>query len=807
MSDDDLLLKDLPPLPKKTSSPSSSSSSSLRPNSKRSANFQKQSYCIEQKRIKNEQLQSICSNRFKSMFGGDFQLDESQRKFFEYVTKARKPWTVLVQSGPGTGKTFTLMEYCSRVQNIDSEDIHITIYKHDLINPFKLYAVAHTNTSYFMRLYNINYMQYCAFDAQLNCKTSRLQLFCVIVKLLQRIAKSEHFYNITIMDEYTVVNKILLFAFLVGCSKLKKCTIVCGDKYQLQSINETKVLANPSYKMVQQFATREYEFLINHRCTDANYNEIVEYFRNFSTHRHISARECVTLACFFPLKVATAANLPEHMSGVFTSAHHQSITNAIDAAVKVNRPPCEFYKLVRCDANLNALQKPPFNFTDVVKDLKQTAIYCQNNFTPGKHLPYLPLIIGAYYYVNAYSEQCIGHLEKICRNIAFPEFIESLEMRMMDGSLVIVFRSYCQKVMFPQHYEFLMADEDVCKWRLYQFTISPLKTTCCGMQGLTVRQQVNIFLMDNPTNRHIYVYLSRLCRVSQLNRIAIPHQLDALLSFVLNLGHLCTESVEIPASNIIDCLNGNLKFYQVPYDSDVQLGNLVFRLIYDFLYTNDANRRVKLREILLSLNLPFTLLPPPQSASEEEDALATDNTFDEFIFEHQDLMWKLAQLTTLESTVWIYEFRKINPAATSALAGDLMKRRHIFLHDFCELKYLDELNDANVGSTCDVIERHFEHAHKSVVDDLLKQNKYYKLMSVDKIQNQCNYTSSFLAEIYDKLKANDKSLNATFMLSLLDKYCQPEYQKDYLQPEKLSKSKRSSRANISAKQQNLHIDI
>lgn len=172
-------------------------------------------------------------------------LDVDQRKFFEIV-KNRRNKCILLQSGPGSGKTFTLLTISNNLQlgneqtNQLSRKITTVIYKNDLLTNFNTFTQTLSNASFFMKLFKLNYFAYKSFSDNASTKLSPIETLFMIIDCLN-VAKIELFSeNLMIFDEYTVLPKLLLFVILVLCDHYDIQAIFSCDRNQLQTIERKK---------------------------------------------------------------------------------------------------------------------------------------------------------------------------------------------------------------------------------------------------------------------------------------------------------------------------------------------------------------------------------------------------------------------------------------------------------------------------------------------------------------------------------------------------------------------------------------
>lgn len=106
---------------------------------------------------------------------------------FDYVTKNRRNITLL-QAGPGTGKTFTMLTIAHRLTTGNCTP-KVVIYKNDLIDTYRLSSYGYTVGQVMMKRLKIDFSVYVALDKQLNSSMSAEHFINVMVNFVRRVDK------------------------------------------------------------------------------------------------------------------------------------------------------------------------------------------------------------------------------------------------------------------------------------------------------------------------------------------------------------------------------------------------------------------------------------------------------------------------------------------------------------------------------------------------------------------------------------------------------------------------------------------
>lgn len=518
------------------------------------------------------------------------RLNQEQKEIFNYMHVNRHNPNgniVLVQAGPGTGKTFTMLSLTVTW----ASPVEVIIFKNDLLNIFsKCGASTMSVTRFLMEAFDLSYMQYRSFEVQLNKNVSVYDFILIFVGLLRnfKCLKRNAFY---IFDEYTFISKPMLLIILMYLKIYKRNAIFCGDKNQLQSIRKCNHLLSSSFDIVHNFADKVFELNKNERCKDADYDAEIKYVSQFINDKTIESQPFMMVLCsnLFHDKIINRSKMTDTVLGfrhrqIAQEIHSWFTNNDFDASKVL----CSFYYIVtevgEDENNVNGERVEKSN----VFVPKAWLEYKEKNFQVDKFLPYVPLIEGNYYFYQTFSEYSVVLLKKILNS-------EEVVIELNNGQEKIVGKVKCNDVLFTEHKEFLLGRG---KGYLYNFDLYPSFYMSIHMcQGRTIRNVISVSL-EHATNRALYVAISRVSDKNQINRISLPKSLFLSASTIYNYPQLC-ESNRLKLSDIRQKLE--IDGYRYLYSGSVFNQNDIQNEILNFYATNDPKRKVECRAKLCGL--------------------------------------------------------------------------------------------------------------------------------------------------------------------------------------------------------------
>ncbi|ATY70179.1 DNAhel 2 [Tomelloso virus] len=670
-------------------------------------------------------------------------LNSEQREIFDCI-KEDPTRIILLQAGPGCGKSYTLKTIAYGIKNVKFDTI---IYKLDLLDSFKYNTRRFTVAKFVMRLLQIGYFQYQALDRLLSQTISFYDFMLVITAMIKKSKLPNMLGGVVFLDEYTVVSKPILLVTLMLLEYHKIGAIICGDRNQLQNIFNSRHAPLSSYKIASSFADKSFVLHKNERCSDKDYNDIIGYISQFSCNRRLDDFAfAMVSAIFLPQLIAPPNYYQVHLAGT-----HQELSTLAHTLVCNNRIPTEFYAIDRSKVRNPETVSSTLLPTEALLEYQRRI---DRNEPPrvDKFLPYLPLMKGGRYFVNKHSEHSQGILKEINPD-------GSLLMEMDDGNKILVTRNTKDGVMFEEHRKYLLNNES---GRLYSYPIYPAEFMSIHMcQGCTIVENLDLIL-TNTQYQGLYVAMSRVTRPEQISRVTIPNQLSFIVSTIIHFPKL-VETMKITV-NDLELGMTNYVFYDVSHNASPFLP-----LIHDFILNTDPNVRRRLRNAIIehASTYPQRIIQhdfkPPDAPSE----LLTMST----IIKYREIFMALACVDEIDRNVWLHEYILCTPEFGALLPNDFRANsitnynRKFF--DDNELTRLGGLNDAYPMemSTIEYIEFKSKAAIRMQEHDRLKNEKY-----IIKQNGPYDFLESteFCAKIYKRIKEATEKINSEWLIDELN---------------------------------------
>lgn len=563
------------------------------------------------------------------------QLNPDQKEIYNYVSD-NPTNIVVIQAGPGTGKTFTLLCIAYTGKYVTTT----IIYKHDLLTTFCLSSNTMTVTSFIMNIFNIKFMSQKYLLLQLCGDLSGQEYLFAMVSLLRKASIPKFKKGIVILDEYTIIPKPILTIALTLLEHYEIGTIVCGDRNQLQNIHNSKHATSSSYSIARFFAHKVFMLDINERCSDEEYNTFIQYISQFSSSTALGSFAYALIAVMFFDKLFTRSKY----NSIHLAGHHQDLADSAHGYVMNNKYEHEDYlipayknKLDDDIPMINGFYQP--QALTIYKESKRI----------GKFLPYLPIVVGARYYVLKHSEFCQGTMK------AYDKENETITMIMDDGNeeKIIKKTTECNGVIFSEHLDYLKTG---VRGQIYNYPIYPANfMSIHKCQGCTISQNLDINL-THTNYQGLYVALSRVTNPSKIDAITIPDVLNYVVSSMLNFPELIDKTSPISV-HIIESRMVNYKHY------DISKHSLVFWNLCEAIMTaSDVKTKIQrlgdLRQKVQLLCLPITLLQPPTCSRKinTTDLFSNDEMTVKFI-KYRNLFLALSFVAEdQDRSVWLHEF-------------------------------------------------------------------------------------------------------------------------------------------------------
>lgn len=610
-------------------------------------------------------------------------LNEDQRVIFDYVIKNQQNITVL-QAGPGTGKTFTMLTVAHYLA-AEKKIANLVIYKHDLVDMYRLSTYGYTVAQFMMMLLRINFSEYVALERQLNANMSVERFMNIIVNFIRRCGKvNEQFTDrLLILDEYTVISKPLLFVLMMVLRRYNIGAVICGDRNQLQNIhNSTHSGKCSAFDIVSSFSHKVFNLSKNERCKDTQYNEIVNFIGKYASTETLDAWGYALVAAIFYKNIVRVPNVND----TILAKEHNMLTDLMDKLVKEYKIPTHPW-IIESDLDPQLIQGrrlsntgkeyipyPMERYMTAVSILSSVTdnTLSQSNIAelmkhcPGKYLVYLPIIKNNVYFLNDFSER------SLCRVLDYAiqdNTVQSVRvLRLNDGREEIVRPVKCNTVMFEKHLSFLLNDGNDTALshhgNLINFPLYPAFSMSIYMsQGRTIGNNVS-FILTRATYECLYVTVSRVTSFKNINAVHIPRNIQYLVSTILNFDLL--ENRELNVRTLIDkfASSENYIYYEIPLSAtDIQHAALG-------VITGDTKeQRTTAYRILCDLvnkqrPRSTVITPKPLIGIGNGDCVKREvESFHEtmsVMLKYKNTIMALSVLDQIDSCAWIHEFLRAN---------------------------------------------------------------------------------------------------------------------------------------------------
>jgi len=617
----------------------------------------KQTCLVDDNLIKviNERQKTLEMTKFKAEY-----LNAGQKVIYDYV-KSNSKKMILIQAGPGCGKSFVLKTLGYEIQ----DRILVCIFKHDLLHQFQHCSSGQSSvTQFFMRMFNFGYREFQAFELLLSSKLSPYDFISSICMMLRQanVFTIEDMYMF--FDEYTIIPKPMLLVVLLLYKHHNLGAIFCGDKNQLQNISNSRHAVISSYDIVKNFADIDFELSKNERCDNRKYSEIIEFVTQYSCNDKLNAFGYAMVSIIFLKQLINEPNY-HHLHLAST---HQELTDLQHILLCRNQYSYHYYAIDRskCRSDAQIVLQEPKNLK-VYREALKTNPYQP----PMKFQLYLPLVIGARYYVLYHSDANIGILKSINEN-------ESLTMLMLNnptdvdgpGIEIEIVRGPCKEVMFEQHYAFLI--EGSQGGNVYNYPIYPANfMSIHKCQGCTITGELNLML-SKANYQQLYVAMSRVVNPNQIACVKVPNQINYLVSTIVNVSKLC-DSLDVDVSILQESLV-NYKYYDLNgyFQNNTLNEAMVVTQCINFIKCNDPNIRKSIRLNFCKMveDLPYVIVEQPISISNDSNLITITK-----ITKYREIFLAASTIDDdVIRNIWLHEFILAVP--------DML-----MLHDMCTMSY------------------------------------------------------------------------------------------------------------------------
>lgn len=685
-------------------------------------------------------------------------LNVEQKVIYDYVM-ANPTDIITIQAGPGCGKSFVLKTIAYNIKNYSKQ---VIIFKHDLLRSFIHCGTMLTVAKFIMMTLNIGYFDYKALDRQISMNITSNEFMLSIIALVKKSELKNVTCAILFMDEYTIISKPMLLVMLMVLEHHKVGTIICGDKNQLQNIHNSTHAILSSHTIAASFSAREFNLHINERCKDIEYNNFVSFFADFSSNRKLDSYAYAILSAVFMKQLV---QLPEYNT-IHLASTHQELANLMHTMVCNKKYDTDFYRIDQSRIQ----DKPHAVLQNTLATVEYLASARKNNSVPvpGKFLPYLPLVIGARYYVCKHSDYSQGVLIEYRRDEGI------IKMLLDNGTVKEYSRMNATKVIFEEHTEYLLRSIDTGRnvfGSIYGFPIYPANfMSIHKCQGCTIRGDLDLIL-NKTTFQGLYVALSRVTSPTQIRRITIPNQVSHLVSTIVNFPEHCDIAGGQLKIDLIKERMINYKYYQIDNNNLHRISELCL----DFVLANSTEARIELRKQIIQFldgRIKLDILKVSMVNEPCDYNLLTISR----IIKYRDVFRALSTLNVLDYNVWLHEFILACPDMSLFLQSNdknkepVINKRHMITYNCDSKSTLTKLCDWSKCYSMDV-------ATTAYIKHFAKTNVHIEREEIDKslqlhcIENPSDLvfleTTEFCCKVY-RMYENDTKITMPWLINELN---------------------------------------
>jgi len=686
------------------------------------------------------------------------KLNAGQRDIYNYIEKNSND-IIIIQAGPGCGKSFVL----KTIAYNQKKYFDTIIYKNDLLASFRYNTRRNSVASFMMKCLNLQYYSYLALDKQLASSMDTYEFMLTIISMLRRASLSDVEGSVFFLDEYTVMTKPFLVIILILFEYYKIGAIICGDRNQLQNIHNSKHTILSSYWMAKSFTKREFILTTNERCGDVTYNSVIQLFAEHSSSNILDEYAFAMVSAFFLRQLME----PVKYDYIHLAATHRELAQSIHMMSCQNGYPVSFYEIdvsrVRDKKKVKNMGGPTLLPIPETTRYLSKIITGDGAATPfdvvsmnviDKFLPYLPLVIGATYFVERHSEHSLGTL------IEYDEEKELVTMLLHATKLKKTFgkSSMHKDVIFQPHHEFLM--QNVTTGQLHNYPIYPSNfMSVHKCQGCTISGKLNLML-NKTTYQGLYVALSRVMDPKQIARVTIKNQLSHLVSTIINFPQYCEN--RIPTADEVRATMINYIFYDVSGIGPANNSNATFKnlgnLGYDFLCATTIADKMRIRQMIYNLVISYPgcvrrfLAKAPVQKIVDPNLMTMGK-----VIKYRDIMLSLSCIDEYDRNVWLHEFL-INNVDLAPLLPEKFKRNSsemntslreaTILTKFAGLHSAYDLNVSSFDYIKSIAKTHI----RMTLDDQIANEKYRIEMPQPNIFIE---TTEFCARVYKKYENSE----------------------------------------------------
>lgn len=541
-------------------------------------------------------------------------LNPQQRMIFDFIIN-NPTQHISLNAPPGTGKSYTLKTIATQC----NPKMYSVVYKHDLVQSFMLLAVPKTAASFFMSLFDLKYSHYTALTNYLSVDVSPGYYLMMLIQLVRRAMVKEPLKYLYIIDECTVLPKLLLVSVIMYLKHYKCGLILCGDNNQLGAIHESSNSKQSTFELIKPLMDREFTLITNERCSDPEYNKVLRYFGSLSSEQKLYP----IIQAFISIRFFRLLTSISDINDVHLGALYKYITDDIHSKY----------------IELGVLKAPYFLIENSMVGTTEAYDTFKDSESVGKFIYYLPISKDLVYYYKSISETSKVKIIEIEKETLTIQSIYN------EKDINIIGRSSIGKCIMDNHKEYL------CKNRfgvLYNFPIYPANIMSSHMsQGCTIPKNVQINLYE-ATMKSVYVMFSRIMQESNITRINMPDAPNYMLSAILATDKLCDPSHQFTFDEAYNIIR-EFKYYT--------LNSELYKLLGEFCSTLNVDKRKNIRKIMQEKteNENFMML----EFLEEKPTFNYNKTLINII-KYKDIVLLLAHVPPQIAAIWIHEYSIAN---------------------------------------------------------------------------------------------------------------------------------------------------
>lgn len=673
-------------------------------------------------------------------------LDESQKAFVKYTLKNPNS-LILIQSSPGTGKTRTLQVFSV----LYKKNLNVIIFKKDLLASFEGLSNIYSNTQFFMRHFQFGgYFNHLNIEKEFGYTMTFFELFFIIIALIKKFKCDYIQDEMFIFDEYTFIPKPILFSLLLIFKHLNIPAIFCGDKHQLQNIQDVKLMKTSSHDISKSFVDKTFKFDVNHRCTDSYYNDIINYLASLSNDDVLDEIGMALVALIYP--EACFADLTENLlEYTFIAPEYKDISKAVYELVERYNVPCSFYHIYSKSDN------PKINGVKMVNGLYKcnaTIDFEKFGYKNDSFLPFMPLTKNTPYFVEETKNDSIATLEDI-------EFVEINGIK-VPNKLIFKKNNRIKKIskgptktVFSKHKDFLLGTNGA--GALYQFDAARANEMSYQMcQGRTIPKEIVVIISERSTFRGLYVLATRTTDPKNIKKVYLPNYFRYLLSNIINFPELCNGN-KVPV-DIMKIRFENYVLYSIN-TIDRRIMDILSTLVLKYYKSQNEDERNSIRRDIMKIPLKTKILN-----FKKNDSMMDKNYM--VLYEHKDLLLKLSKLDDIEAAVWVYEFfncpeNSVFQCVFNGLSKLSSSQNALSLYaSLNNLETLIQSTKKFIESNCIIdylkIVKQDDGTEKILTNNIVRECKNYTCIKTNEHNQTGLYTTNLLSKIYNKLVQNER---------------------------------------------------